>query len=129
MKPSTLPFVWQVSCADKEILPMPDESRVAALKEILDKNPDDAFARYALGLEYSGAGETDAALAEFQCLLTIHPDYTNGYFMAAQALARAERKEEAQSLLQQGIECARRTRNQHALAEMEAMLDELEQGE
>ena len=33
-----------------------------------------------------------------------------------------------QSLLQQGIECARRTRNQHALAEMEAMLDELERG-
>ena len=110
------------------LLPMPDEGRVAALKEILDANPDDAFARYALGLEYSGAGETDAALAEFQRLLAAHPDYTNGYFMAAQALARAERKEEAQALLQQGIECARRTRNQHALAEMEAMLDELERG-
>jgi len=107
---------------------MPDESRVAALKEILDANPDDAFARYALGLEYSSAGETDAALAEFQRLLAAHPDYTNGYFMAAQALARAERKEEAQLLLQQGIECARRTRNQHALTEMEAMLDELELG-
>jgi tetratricopeptide (TPR) repeat protein len=107
---------------------MPDEARVAALKEILDANPDDAFARYALGLEYSGAGETEAALAEFQRLLAAHPDYTNGYFMAAQALARAERNQEAQSLLQQGIECARRTRNQHALTEMEAMLDELEHG-
>ena len=107
---------------------MPDESRVAALKEILDGNPDDAFARYALGLEYSGAGETDAALAEFQRLLAAHPDYTNGYFMAAQALARAERQDEAKSMLQQGIECARRTRNQHALAEMEAMLDELADG-
>jgi tetratricopeptide (TPR) repeat protein len=107
---------------------MPDEGRVAALKEVLATNPDDAFARYALGLEYSGSGETEAALAEFQRLLASHPDYTNGYFMAAQALARAERKEEAQSLLQQGIECARRNRNQHALAEMEAMLDELERG-
>ena len=104
---------------------MPDESRVATLKQILDGNPDDAFARYALGLEYSGAGETNAALAEFQLLLAAHPDYTNGYFMAAQALARAERQNEAKSMLQQGIECARRTRNQHALAEMEAMLDEL----
>ncbi len=107
---------------------MPDESRVTALKEILDTNPDDAFARYALGLEYSGSGETDAALTEFQRLLVSHPDYTNGYFMAAQTLARAERKDEAQTLLQQGIECARRTRNQHALSEMEAMLEELEQG-
>jgi tetratricopeptide (TPR) repeat protein len=107
---------------------MPDESRVAALKEILSANPDDAFARYALGLEYSGSGETDAALNEFQRLLASHPDYTNGYFMAAQTLARAERKNEAQSLLQQGIACAQRTRNQHAQAEMEAMLDELERG-
>ena len=104
---------------------MPDESRMSALREILEANPDDAFARYALGLEYSGAGETDAALSEFQHLLASHPDYTNGYFMAAQALARAERQDEAKTMLQQGIECARRTRNQHALAEMEAMLDEL----
>jgi|SRR5271166_1746422 len=104
---------------------MPDENRVATLKQILDGNPDDAFARYALGLEYSGAGETDSALAEFQLLLAAHPDYTNGYFMAAQTLERAERQDEAKGMLQQGIDCARRTRNQHALAEMEAMLDEL----
>jgi tetratricopeptide (TPR) repeat protein len=107
---------------------MPDETRVAALQEILCTNPDDAFARYALGLEYSGAGDTEAALAEFQRLLASHPDYTNGYFMAAQVLARAERNDEARALLGQGIECARRTRNQHALAEMEGMLEELDRG-
>jgi tetratricopeptide (TPR) repeat protein len=104
---------------------MPDESRVAALKEVLAANPGDTFARYALGMEYSGAGETDAALAEFQHLIAANPDYTNAYFMAAQALARAERNDEAKAMLQQGIECASRTRNQHALSEMEAMLDEL----
>jgi tetratricopeptide (TPR) repeat protein len=107
---------------------MVDESRVTALKEILNGNPEDAFARYALGLEYSGAGDTEAALAEFQRLLTSHPDYTNGYFMAAQTLARAERKDEARSMLSQGIASAERTRNQHALAEMQTMLDELELG-
>ena len=104
---------------------MPDESRVAALQEILNAKPDDAFARYALGLEYSSAGETEAALAEFQRLLAAHPDYTNGYFMAAQSLAHAERQDEAKEMLQQGIASARRTRNQHALSEMEAMLEEL----
>ena len=106
---------------------MADESRVAALKEILAHDPNDAFARYALGLEYSGGGETEEALAQFKLLLEAHPDYTNGYFMAAQTLARAERKSEARDMLLHGIECARRTRNQHALSEMEAMLEELEQ--
>ena len=105
---------------------MADETRVAALKQILDAEPDDSFARYALGMEYSSSGETDAAMAEFQRLLAAHPDYANAYFMAAQTLARADRNDEARSMLQQGIECARRTRNQHAMSEMEAMLDELE---
>jgi len=104
---------------------MPDESRVAALKKTLEANPSDALARYALGLEYSGSGETDAALVEFQLLLAAHPDYTNGYFMSAQALARAERNDEAKTMLQQGIASARRTGNKHAVSEMEAMLDEL----
>jgi tetratricopeptide (TPR) repeat protein len=105
---------------------MADESRVASLKEILQLNPNDAFARYALGLEYSGGGEIEKALRHFKLLLEAHPDYTNGYFMAAQTLAKAERKDEARDMLLQGIECAQRTRNQHALAEMEAMLDEME---
>jgi tetratricopeptide (TPR) repeat protein len=105
---------------------MADNSRVAALQEILKDSPNDAFARYALGLEYSSAGEADAALSEFAQLLTAHPDYTNGYFMAAQTLDRAGRSGEARAMLQQGIESARRTNNRHALSEMEAMLDEIE---
>lgn len=104
---------------------MVDESRVAALQDILKESPDDAFARYALGLEYSSAGDSDAALAEFDRLLAAHPEYTNGYFMAAQVLERAGRIEEARRLLEQGMECARRSNSRHALSEMEAMLEGL----
>lgn len=98
----------------------------AMLNEILAQNPKDAFARYGLAMEYAGRGETDASLIEFGRLLDEHPDYTPGYFMAAQTLAKAERSEEAKVRLTQGIACARRTGNQHALSEMQAMLDELE---
>ena|SRR5271157_185023 len=108
---------------------MVDESRLAALQEILNDNPDDAFARYALGLEYSGAGETEAALTEFGRLLTVHPDYTNGYFMSAQVLERAGRTAEACEMLRKGTESAQRTNNRHALSEMEAMLEELQSHE
>ena len=105
---------------------MVDESRVAALQDILKENPNDAFARYALGLEYSGSGETEAALSEFDQLLAAHPGYTNGYFMAAQVLDRAGRINEARSMLLKGIESARQSNNQHARSEMEAMLEELQ---
>jgi tetratricopeptide (TPR) repeat protein len=105
---------------------MADESRVAALQQILNDNPNDAFARYALGLEFSGAGEIEAALSEFKRLLAAHPDYTNGYFMSAQVLDRAGRTAEARDMLHKGIESAQRTNNRHALSEMEAMLEELQ---
>ena len=99
--------------------------RIAMLNEILAQDPNDAFARYGLAMEYSKLGEVDRAMEEFGILLTKHPDYTAGYFMAAQTLARAERTEEAKKMLTGGIASARRTGNAHAQSEMEAMLAEL----
>lgn len=99
--------------------------RVAMLSEILAQNPDDAFARYGLAMEYSNTGKVDRALEEFAKLVQSNPDYTAGYFMAAQTLARANRTQEARNMLAQGIASARRTGNVHAQSEMEAMLGEL----
>jgi predicted Zn-dependent protease len=99
--------------------------KIAMLTEILTQNPGDAFARYGLAMEHANQGQADAALAEFDRLLSTHPDYTAGYFMAAQTLVKAGRAEEAKARLTQGIGSAQRTGNQHARSEMEAMLDEL----
>jgi tetratricopeptide (TPR) repeat protein len=99
--------------------------RIAMLKQAVEQNPNDAFARYGLAMEYSNGGQVENALAEFARLLEAHPDYTPGYFMAAQALAREDRIAEARKMLQDGIASAERTRNMHARSEMEAMLQEL----
>ena len=99
--------------------------RLAMLNEILSQNPDDAFARYGLAMEYSKSGDVERALDEFAKLLSTHPDYTAGYFMAAQTLSKANRAEEAKKMLVDGISSARRTGNTHAQSEMTAMLDEL----
>jgi tetratricopeptide (TPR) repeat protein len=99
--------------------------RIALLTEVLSQNPSDAFARYGLAMEYSNSGEIERALEEFGRLLSSHPDYTAGYFMAAQTLAKAERTEEARKMLGDGIVSAKKTGNGHAQAEMENMLAEL----
>ena len=104
---------------------MAEANRLQMLTEFLQQNPGDPFARYGLAMEYSKAGQTDQALAEFNKLLELHPDYTNGYFMAAQALERAARTAEAKKMLERGVEAARRTGNKHALSEMSGMLEEL----
>lgn len=95
------------------------------LSQFLEQNPGDAFARYGLAMEYSKAGQIEQALAQFNRLLELHPDYSNGYFMAAQTLERAGRTAEAKAMLEKGIEAARRTGNKHALSEMTGMLEEL----
>jgi predicted Zn-dependent protease len=99
--------------------------RIAMLNEILTANPNDAFARYGLAMEFSKSGAIERALEEFGKLLAAHPDYTAGYFMAAQTLAKAERTAEAKKMLNDGIRSAERTGNLHAQSEMEAMLGEL----
>jgi len=120
-------FTWPRLGYTRQVISTENErmDRIAMLQEILDQSPDDAFARYGLALEYSNSGQTDQALAQFGTLLTKHPDYTAGYFMAAQTLAKAERTDEAKKMLTDGIASARRTGNQHALSEMEAMLETL----
>jgi tetratricopeptide (TPR) repeat protein len=99
--------------------------RIAMLAEILAQNPNDAFARYGLAMEYSNQGKIEQAMEEFGKLLASHPDYTAGYFMAAQTLAKADRLEEARKMLGDGILSAKRTGNGHAQSEMEGMLADL----
>lgn len=101
-------------------------NKIDMLQEILTKNPMDSFARYGLAMEYSNSGEVAAAIAEFDRLAADHPDYTPGYFMGAQTLAKAGRIDEAKERLGLGIASARRTGNSHALGEMQEMLDDLE---
>lgn len=100
--------------------------KIAGLKEILALDAKNSFARYGLAMELASRGETEAALGEFDTLLANDPGYTAGYFMAAQTLSAAGRTPEAIERLKAGIERARRSGNQHALSEMQAMLDELD---
>ncbi len=100
--------------------------KIEGLKEILALDPKNSFAQYGIAVELAKRGETTAAVKEFDTLLVNDPDYTAGYFMAAQTLANAGRTAEAIERLKAGISCAARMGNSHALSEMQAMLDELD---
>jgi tetratricopeptide (TPR) repeat protein len=99
--------------------------KLALLTQILKQNPADTFARYGLAMEYIAQGRNDEGLAEFDRLIAEHPDYVPAYQMSAQNLAKLGRTDEALARLHTGIAAANRTGNQHALAEMDALRDEL----
>src|SRR5438067_10071804 len=92
--------------------------RIAMLMELLTQDPGNAFARYGLAMEYSNSGELGLALDEFSKLLSASPDYTAGYFMAAQTLVKAGRNDEAKQMLERGIASAQRKGDTHAQSEM-----------
>jgi len=95
------------------------------LAELLTQDPNNVLARYGLAMEYSNTGDFPHALEEFQKLLAANPDYSAGYFMAAQTLVKAQRPEEAKKMLENGIAAAQRKGDNHARSEMQAMLEEL----
>ena len=95
------------------------------LNEILAQDPNNAFARYGLAVEYSNSGKLEQALEEFNKLLAANPDYAAGYFMAAQTLMKSDRKDEARSMLENGIMAAQRKGDSHAASEMQGMLADI----
>lgn len=100
--------------------------KIAGLKEILALDPKNGFARYGIAMELANRGEVDAALQEFDVLIQQNPDYVAAYFMSAQTLAKVGRSSDAVVKLKDGIACAARIGNRHALSEMQQMLDELD---
>ena len=99
--------------------------KLAALSEILQLDPANAFARYGLAMEHLSHGQIDTALTEFTTLIELNPDYVPAYQMSAQTLAKQGRTEEAIVRLKTGLAAAQRTHNAHAAGEMQALLDDL----
>lgn len=101
------------------------KSRLEMLEEFIRTNPDDAFVRYGLAMEYAGLGRHDDALAAFQQLLEAKPDYTAAYYQAGALLARLNRVAEAQAMFVRGIEVATRAGDWHTKGELETALHDL----
>ena len=100
-------------------------NKIAALTELLQLDPANAFARYGLAMEHVSQGHTETALTEFTTLIQHNPDYVPAYQMSAQTLAKLGRNDEAITRLKDGLAAAQRTHNAHAASEMQALLDDL----
>jgi predicted Zn-dependent protease len=99
--------------------------KLAALNEILQLDPTNAFARYGLAMEHVARGNSEAALAEFSTLIAQSPDYVPAYQMSAQTLIHLGNPDAAIKRLKSGIAAANRVHNAHAEAEMRVLLDDL----
>ncbi len=97
--------------------------RLEMLEKLTSSGKADAFAWYALALEYRSANRIDDALRAFEALRALDPNYVPGYQMAGSMLASIGRESEARTWLRDGISRATAAGNDHARAEMQDMLE------
>jgi Tfp pilus assembly protein PilF len=98
-------------------------NRVDLLKQMVDRDPDNAFARYGLAMEYANSDNLAQAVAEFRTLLRHDENYCAAYYHAGQTLEKLGNIEEARALYEKGIDIATRKGDLHTRSEIEAALN------
>jgi Tfp pilus assembly protein PilF len=106
---------------------MEDKSRLEQIKEFVEMDPADTFARYALGMEYLGISEFGESVRQFEEVIHLDPDYSSAYFQAAIASQNMKKMDEAAEFLRKGIEVAEKKGEWHARDEMKEALDAIEE--
>ena len=98
-------------------------NRLEALEKLAAAKPADVFAHYGLAMALAGAGQAEEALAEFEQVLSLDPNYTVTYFQMGQALEKLGRTEDARGIYQRGIEVTTRLGQAHARDQLESALE------
>jgi tetratricopeptide (TPR) repeat protein len=95
-------------------------NRTEILKQMLEADPGNSFARYGLATEHKNSGDLEGAVKEFEALLERDPNYSAGYFHGGQTLEKLGRLDDARGYYRRGIAV---TRDAHARGELQAALD------
>lgn len=103
----------------------PMNKRLEMLEKLVNAGTADAFAEYALGLEYKKLGRPSDALARFTLLRDHDASYVPVYLMAAQLLVELQREEDARAWAEKGLIAAAAKGDSKAQGELRDLLTEL----
>ena len=102
-------------------------SRFDTLKKFLDEDPNDCFTHYAIALEYVSTQKIPEAIAKFDEVIKLDPNYVPAYHQLGLLLAKLNRNNEALEMFERGIQVAALIGDTHAQSEMQEAIDELEE--
>jgi tetratricopeptide (TPR) repeat protein len=100
-------------------------NRLEQLLELHKDDPNDAFTRYAIALEYNARNDYANAIQWFEALRADDADYVPTYYMLAGAYRAADNPEAAKDVYEAGLKAAKRVGDTHTVAEISAALEEL----
>ena len=99
--------------------------RLALFDKLIAGGSSDPFHFYARAMELRSSGRAQDALGSFSEVCARFPEYVPSYLMAAQLAQELGELAEARAYASQGVEAAKRAGNDHALGELNALLDAL----
>ena len=100
------------------------QSRLEKLLDFLQNEPEDEFLQYALATEYLRLNETGKALQYYEGLVKNHPDYVGTYYHLGKLYEALNRKNDAISIYEKGMDIAKQKRDNHAFSELQAVYRE-----
>ncbi|HVT89340.1 MAG TPA: tetratricopeptide repeat protein [Tepidisphaeraceae bacterium] len=99
--------------------------KLQKLMAMLQREPNDSFLLYGIGMEYKKLGDRDKALEFFARLIQADPGYCYAYYQQAQTYEQLGNVDQAKQSYREGIAAARRVGDAHAQSELEAALEML----
>jgi len=101
------------------------DSRIESLKQMLVKDPNDSFAKYALGLEYMSQNEFEPAKEIFESLRLADPKYSATYYQLGKVYEMLGDSQLAKKVYEQGIFVTTQQGEDHARSELEQAVNDL----
>jgi predicted Zn-dependent protease len=102
-------------------------SRIDAIKEMLLKEPEDAFLNYALALELEKENKITEAIAVIGTIIARDENYLGGYYKLGKLHEAAGEKEKARTVYENGVLIARKQKNAKTMNELNEAIQQLEE--
>jgi Tfp pilus assembly protein PilF len=101
------------------------DSRLEMLKVMVEKDPFDSFAKYALGLEYISNNEIELARKTLEELRTADPNYVALYYQLGKVYELLGDEHSARKIYEQGLFVSASANDLHTKSELKQAIDEL----
>jgi tetratricopeptide (TPR) repeat protein len=97
---------------------------ILKLRELAEKNPENEFLAYQLGMLSFQSGQYDKAVVRFESAIKLNKENVNAWFYLAQSLQQTGKKKEALQAVEKGLALAREEDTKASFQELKNQLSQ-----